>query len=51
MATKRAVYKEPSSYFNDSMKKAAEKWDKENAGKGKAATKKAPAKKAADKKK
>lgn len=30
---KNGVYKEPASYFNDSMKKAAEKWDKEHPGK------------------
>ena len=33
MARKTAGYKEPASYFNDSMKKAEEKWDKENAKK------------------
>ena len=39
MATKRAGYKEPSSYFNEDMKKVAAKWDKEHAGKKKAPTK------------
>ena len=41
MATKKASYKEPSTYFNSDMRKAAEKWEKEN---GNGASKKAPAK-------
>ena len=42
--TKNVTYKEPARYFNEDMRKAAEKWEKENAGK---AGKKAPAKPAA----
>ena len=51
MEKKKVTYKEPSKYFNADMKKAAEEWEKENAGKtgkaGKTATakKKNPAKK------
>lgn len=50
MATKKASYKEPSTYFNSDMRKAAEKWEKEN-GAGKKAPAKAPAKKPAPVKK
>ena len=39
MAKKTVTYKEPSSYFNDDMKKAADKWEKDNKGKKKAAPK------------
>lgn len=45
MASKKVTYKEPASYFNEDMRKAAEKWDKENKDK-----KKAPAKTAGKKK-
>lgn len=30
MAIKKVTYKEPSSYFNEDMKKAAREWDKEH---------------------
>ena len=36
MADKKVVYKEPKSYFNASMMKAAKEWDKEQAAKVKA---------------
>ena len=53
MARKTVAYKEPASYFNEDMKKAADKWEKENAGKKKPAPKtevKKPAPKPAKKK-
>ncbi len=37
---KKITYKEPAGYFNADMRKAAEKWDKENKGKTKTETKK-----------
>ncbi len=42
MAEKKTTvtYKEPGSYFNEGMKKAAEKWEKENAKKKADANKK-----------
>lgn len=36
MAIKKVEYKEPASYFNADMKKAAAKWEKENKAKAKA---------------
>ena len=45
MARKTATYKEPASYFNEGMKKAAEKWDKEHAAKKPAVKKPATGKK------
>ena len=30
MARKKVTYKEPASYFNAAMRKAAEDWDKEH---------------------
>ncbi len=33
MAVKNVTYKEPANYFNDDMKKAAQKWEKEQAEK------------------
>lgn len=44
MAVKKVIYKEPADYFTPAMKKAAAKWERENA-------KKTDAKKAATKKK
>ena len=35
MAEKRVTYKEPSSYFNAEMKKAARDWEKEQKAKAK----------------
>ncbi|MBR4719393.1 MAG: hypothetical protein IKP31_04000 [Lachnospiraceae bacterium] len=46
MATKKVSYKEPASYFNADMSKAAKDWDKKHA-----ADKKQPAKKQTAKKK
>ena len=39
MVKKTVTYKEPAGYFNEDMKKAADKWEKENKGKKKAAPK------------
>lgn len=39
MATNRKTYVEPAGYFSPSMKKAAEKWEKENAAKQKQTSK------------
>lgn len=38
MAGKKVAYKEPASYFNEDMRKAAKKWEEGNkkAGSGKA---------------
>ena len=33
MAVKKVIYKEPASYFSPAMKKAAAKWERENAKK------------------
>lgn len=33
MAKKKMTYKEPASYFNADMRKAADDWEKENAKK------------------
>ena len=33
MAKKKITYKEPASYFNSDMRKAADDWEKENAKK------------------
>lgn len=43
----RVTYKEPASYFNEEMLKAAEEWDREHA-KGKAKDKAKPEKKPAE---
>lgn len=40
MATKQVGYKEPASYFNADMRKAAKEWDKEQAKKKKQSDKK-----------
>lgn len=40
MADKKVTYKEPSSYFNSDMKKAAEAWEKEQKAKKEAPKKK-----------
>lgn len=39
MAEKKVTYKEPGSYFNADMKKAAKQWDKEHAQDNKSAPK------------
>lgn len=33
MAVKKVIYKEPADYFTPAMKKAAAKWERENAKK------------------
>ena len=33
MAKSKTIYKEPASYFNEDMKKAAEEWEKKNKAK------------------
>ena len=39
MAKKTVTYKEPKSYFNADMKKAAKKWESENREKKKTSSK------------
>lgn len=39
MARKSVTYKEPASYFNDDMKKAAKDWENSQKGKKKTADK------------